>query len=167
MRALFSFSLSVVSLFFIASCSSGEAEKVSEVKGEALSPVIMVCEHGAVKSVMAMELFNKEAKKRGLNVRAESRGIDLYEAIPPKIATLLEADGFNAGAFKPQALSRTDVTMSSRVVAIGTNLSAFQSFTPNQIVQWNDIPPASVDFKVAQAAMLVQIRELLDELEKS
>jgi len=147
----------IVGLFFIVSCSSDEAEKASGVKAEALSPVIMVCEHGAVKSVMAMELFNQEAKKRGLNVRAKSRGIDLYEAIPPKIAALLEADGFNAGAFEPQALSRSDVTMSSRVVSIGTNLNAFQSLTPNQIVQWDDIPPASVDFKVAQAALLGRV----------
>jgi hypothetical protein len=38
--------------------------------------IVFVCEHGAAKSVIATEYFNKLARERGLPYRPTFRGID-------------------------------------------------------------------------------------------
>lgn len=126
----------------------------------------MVCLHGTVKSVMASEYFNKEAKERGLPFRSISRGIDPDAKVPDKIANALATDGFDVSYFEPRRLTPQDTAKSSQLVAIGVDLADFRSDDPHAIVQWNDIPPASVDYDASKAAMIIHITELLDNLEK-
>ncbi|SRR6266404_3655563 len=38
--------------------------------------VVFVCEHGSVKSLIAMEYFNRSVQERGLAYRAVARGTD-------------------------------------------------------------------------------------------
>jgi len=127
--------------------------------------VVMICEHGAVKSVIAAWLFDQEAEERGLPYRAISRGLDLYEAIPPKISKTLEADGFDVSSFTPEELTGEDLTSSKAVAAIGVDLSAFEESAGAKVQEWDEIPPASVDYEASKAAILTKVRALLDELE--
>ena len=127
-------------LALVAGCSANKTDKAAVTT----SPVVMVCEHGAVKSLIATVLFDKEAKKRGLPFRAVSRGLTPYEKVPDKIAKALESDGFNISSFKPQKLSSQEFDNSSHVIAIGVDLSAFQGAAASSILQWDDIPPCPV-----------------------
>ncbi len=143
----------------------GSATNAADTAAATTPPVVMVCEHGTVKSVIAVQLFDQEAKERGLPFRAISRGIAPDEHIPGKIAQALENDGFDVSDFKSQKLSSQDVSSSSRVIAIGSDLSAFQGDSASPIQQWDDIPPASVDYEASKASLLTHIHALLDELE--
>ena len=128
-------------------------------------PIVMVCEHGTVKSVMASEYFNSEARKRGRSFRAVSRVIDPDAKVPDNIVSALAADGINVSDFEPRILTAEDANQSPLLVAIGVDLTGFGSGDEKAIVQWNDIPPASVDFEASRAAMMIHIDELLDDLE--
>lgn len=141
-------------------------QPTEDVSAEEVSTVVMVCEHGTVKSVIAALLFDHEAKQRGLSFRAMSRGITVDDHVPDKIARALEDDGFRVSGFEPQKLSNQDVADATRVIAIGTDLSAFQGDGVPTIQQWDDVPPASVDYGASKASLEAHIHALLDELEE-
>ena len=94
-------------------------------------PIVMVCLHGTVKSVMASEYFNNEAKERGLPFRSISRGVDPDAKVPDKIANALATDGFDVSNFEPRRLTPQDAAKSSQLVAIGVDLSDFRSDDPH------------------------------------
>ncbi len=145
---------------------SGYGANATE-KAEAMtSPVVMVCENGAVKSVIAARLFDQEAMKRGLHLRAISRGVSPEEYIPENIVEDLATDGFDVSSLRPQALSNQEAANSARLIAIGTDLSAFQSDAPSPILQWDGIPSAIEDYETSKASLLAHVQALLDELEE-
>ena len=129
-------------------------------------PVVIVCEHGAVKSLIASLLFDREATARDLPFRAISRGIDPYESVPAKIASALQADGFDIADFDPRKLSQREVATSTRLVAIGADLSGLESEATSEILRWDDVPPASVDYAASKASIQRHVEVLLDELER-
>ena len=124
--------------------------------------VVFVCEHGSVKSLMASEYFNRAASERGLPFRAVARGIQPEERVPGRIVERLREDGFDASGFRPQAVAATDVAGAARVVAIGIDVSALPPQAEPQ--QWNDVPPASVDYAAARERIQQHVHALLDEL---
>src|SRR4051812_963214 len=83
------------------------------------APVLMVCEHGSVKSVMAASLFNRGAAERHLPFRAIARGVNPDLAVPAPIALALGQEGVDVSDFVPVRVSGEDVSAASRVVAIG------------------------------------------------
>ena len=129
------------------------------------APVVFVCEHGNVKSLIAASLFDQVAKDRGLPFRAVSRGLNPEPEVPIKIAEALRGDGVDVSSFKPRALTSADVATASRVIAIGVDLSSFlrEKQVPSEL--WSDVPPASVDYAASRAALLRHIGSLLDELQ--
>ena len=136
-----------------------------EETGATTAPVVFVCEHGNVKSLIGASLFDKVAKERGLPFRAVSRGLMPEESVPPKIAEALRGEGVEVAGFTPQRLSLLDVTTAARVVAIGVDLSSFngEARVPTEV--WSDVPPASVDYAAARAALLQHVTVLLDDLQ--
>ena len=128
-------------------------------------PVVFVCKHGSVKSLIAASLFDRAAADRGLRYRAIARGVNPEERVPPAIADALRQDGFDVKGFHPQALSKDDVTGAKRVVAIGVELPALGADSQTPIESWDDVPPASVDYAAARAALQRHIDALLDELQ--
>jgi arsenate reductase (thioredoxin) len=129
------------------------------------APVVFVCEHGNVKSLIAASLFDQVAEERGLPFRAVSRGLSPEKDVPTKVADALRGDGVDVRGFKPQPLTPVDVATASRVVAIGVDLSSFlrEEQVPTEL--WSDVPPASVDYAASRAALLRRIGVLLDELQ--
>jgi len=131
----------------------------------ATAPVVFVCEHGNVKSLIAASLFDQVAIERGLPFRAVSRGLSPESGVPPKIADALRSDGVNVEGFKAKALSVNDVEIATRVIAIGVDLTPFMRDGQVPAELWSDVPPASVDYRASRAALLRHIDALLDELE--
>jgi|SRR5690349_12221521 len=129
--------------------------------------VLFVCEHGNVKSLMAASYFNQLAEQRGLRVRGVSRGsAPDSDTVPPKIIAGLGSDGFDVAAFHPVAVTAADVSASARVVTIGVPLPPEIAGNAT-IEQWNDVPPASVDYAAARAALKEHVRVLLESLPAS
>jgi protein-tyrosine-phosphatase len=134
---------------------------------EITAPVLFVCDHGSVKSLMAAALFDQAAARRGLRIRAVSRGVNPDAAVPPAISAAMGRDGFDVGSFHPQALSDQDVADAARVVAIGVDLSDHDGVARAPIASWSDVPPASVDYPRARDDLARRIEALLDEMQQT
>lgn len=157
MMKLFMVALAICALGPVAG-SRASAQSSSE------SPVVMVCEHGSVKSLMAASMFNRRAKERGLPFHAVARGVTPDTAVPAKIAEAMGRDGFDVSHFVPAAATARDLTNARRVVAIGVDLSAIAPAAASAASHWDDVPPASVDYAAARASLEKHIDMLLDEL---
>jgi arsenate reductase len=129
------------------------------------APVLLVCEHGSVKSLMAASLFNQAATGRGLPFRAIARGITPDEEVPSKIVEALTAEGFDVKGFKPTRVSTAEMSKAARIVAIGVDLSPFTPSAPVAIEQWNDVPAASMDYSAAHRVLKQHVDVLLNRLQ--
>jgi len=127
--------------------------------------VLFVCEHGNVKSLIAANLFNQAAQKRGLSIRSTARGIRPESEVPVNVVSELRREGVDVGQFKPRALVQSDISGARRVIAIGVDLGQFKIEAPESIDSWSDIPAASVDYSASRNALLRHINTLLTELQ--
>ncbi len=127
--------------------------------------IVFVCEHGSVKSLIAASLFDRAAEERGLPFRAVARGINPEAHVPPAIVAAMHGDGFEVEEFRPQGLQKEDVAGAARVVAIGVDLTARVDGAKTLMQSWDDVPPASVDYAAARAALQRHIDALLDDLQ--
>jgi arsenate reductase len=130
------------------------------------SQVLFVCEHGNVKSLMAASYFNQLARERRLPFRAVSRGsAPDSTTVPPAIIQGLRGDGFDVRSFHPSPVRASDVSASQRVITIGTALPTDAQVTIQPTIeQWNDVPPASVDYGAARDSLKGHIKKLVEQL---
>jgi len=128
-------------------------------------PILMVCEHGSVKSLMAASLFNKASAQRGLPYHATARGVSPDPSVPRAIATSLADEGFDVWNFVPSKFSTTDLLSAERVVLIGLDTKALDGLASGPVESWLDVPAASVDYSAARASLVKHIDALLDKLE--
>ena len=127
--------------------------------------ILMVCEHGNVKSLMAASYFNEIAQARHLPFHAIARGTAPNSTtVPSPIIDGLRADGFDVSSFHPTAITAADVASADRVILINTELAANFSDASKPTEKWSDVPPASADFGAASAALKSHVRTLLDRL---
>ncbi len=140
----------------------GAAASASHAGEEkAANTVVFVCEHGTVKSVIAMQLFNKLATEQGSRLRAVSRGTSPDSAVPQPIAEALSKDGLAPVGFKPTGLSKADLKNAARVVSIGADVLSVTKGSAVPVEAWKDIPAASVDYLAARDALKAKIVDLL------
>ena len=138
-----------------------QTEARGTVTGSLSAPVVFVCEHGSVKSLIAMQWFNKLAAERGLSVRAVSRGLTPDATVPTAIANQLANDGLAPVGFTPKAISKADLSDGARVVAIGVDLSAIIKDSHVMMEYWKDIPPASENYAASRDAIKTRIEGML------
>lgn len=130
-----------------------------------MGDVLFVCQHGNVKSVMAASYFNRLAVERGMPYRASARGsqVDTPE-VPAAIATKLRAEGFEVNAYRAAPATAADLQAAKRIVLIETSLPSASVDSASKAERWDDVPPASIDYSAASAALRAHIEKLLDEL---
>lgn len=129
------------------------------------SQVLFVCEHGNVKSLMAASYFNQLAQKRGLPWRAVSRGsAPDSNTVPTAILEGLKGDGFDVSAFHPAAVSTSDVSTSRRIITISTALPASVGVPDVTPDEWDDVPPASVNYAASRDSLKAHVKQLIDQL---
>jgi protein-tyrosine-phosphatase len=163
MRAATTVFLALIAAIF---ASSGIGQDAAPPQLEPAASVVFVCQHGNVKSLIAASLFEQAARKRGLRFRAVSRGVNPEAGVPPSIVDALRGDGVEVAGFEPQPLTPDDISTASHVIALGVDLS--ESIRGEQVTteRWNDVPPASVDYAAARAALMRHIDVLLDQLQQ-
>ena len=120
--------------------------------------VLFVCEHGSAKSVVAAAHFNRIAARRGLAIRAISRGTDPDPANHPAAVAGLMADGLEPQA-QPCRLHDSDFEAAASVVAFSPLPSHHAPRVPVQV--WN-VPAVSESYPVARDAIVARIDGLLD-----
>jgi protein-tyrosine-phosphatase len=133
---------------------------------EQASPVVFVCEHGSVKSMIAAQWFNRLSAERGLPLRAVSRGVEPDQNIPAGVAENLRKDGFELGGVLPARLQKQDLASATHVVVIGAR-SPLLDGLPAAPERWDDIPPASTSYEASRDAMRERLGALLDKLARA
>ena len=125
--------------------------------------VVFVCLHGAAKSVIAAELFNRRSSETGLSARAVALGLEPDSTVSPAAAAGLLAEGIDVRSLRPRAVTATDVADASRAVAFACDLTAVAPATL-PVEQWADIPAVSDGYAVARARIAERVDRLLEEL---
>jgi protein-tyrosine-phosphatase len=148
----------------LALAFGGESSSSQEAAQPTIQ-VLMVCEHGNVKSLMAASYFNELATARQLPFHAVARGTAPNSTtVPPPIVDGLRADGFDVSNFHPTAISEADVVKAERVILISSDLPSDISIGSKQSEKWTDVPPASANYDAARDALKAHIRALLDQM---
>src|SRR5262249_30662970 len=122
-------------------------------KSEPATPaagVVFVCEHGAAKSVIASEYFNKLAAERGLAVRSIARGADPQANLSTSALKGLEHDGLPPRLDAPRPLTASEARRATRVVAFDCEQPAMKAFQGNAC--WDDVPTVSDGYARARDA---------------
>lgn len=127
--------------------------------------VVFVCEHGNVKSLMAASYFNEIARERGLPFVAIARGTAPNSTtVPSSIVAGLRTDGVDVSTYRPLAINAQELVLAKQVVLIETSLPHELRPKPAQVLDWNDVPPASVNFEAARESLKGHVDRLVSDL---
>jgi arsenate reductase len=125
--------------------------------------IVFVCEHGTVKSVVALEEFNRLAKERGLNVRAVSRGTHPDSSIPAPVRAGLKADGFDVSAFRSRLFERRDVQSALLVIALDADVDSVVDGKA-RVDRWDRLPSVTADYAKGRSAIVARVTHQVDSL---
>ena len=135
-----------VTIALLASYAALSGCRSADAIGEpAPAPILMVCEHGSVKSLMAASLFTRVATERRLPFRAIARGVSPDRFVPPAIEAALVRDGYDVKRFVPSKVSQAELRGASRVIAISLEAEALKLDSDTPADSWLDVPAASQD----------------------
>ena len=151
-------------LFTFAAYILIAGSQVSQTPSTASPTIVFVCEHGALKSVIASAYFNKLAAERGLPYRATFRGASPQADLSQRAIEGLRADGLEVPTGTPTAIAETDVDAATHIFAIGCTLpdAARRS---GKSTDWSDVPDDR-GYAAMRDAIVRHVGELLDELSK-
>lgn len=157
--------LILLALCILAMAFDTRAEAQSRTATVAGEPaeVVFVCEHGSVKSLVAMEQFNRETHERGLPYHAVARGIAPERVVPEAVRAGLRADGFETSDFVPQLLTSSDVDHAVLVVSFDQDISKVTAGKVRYLT-WDNLPGVLADYPRGRAAIVARINLLVDEL---
>jgi arsenate reductase (thioredoxin) len=130
------------------------------------SRVVFVCEHGSVKSLVAMEYFNRRAKARGLAFRAVARGTEPELTVPRAVRDGLRGDGIDVSAFEPRKFEVSDVYRASLIVSFDQDVAKIVGARARYL-KWDDLPGILSDYTRGKDAIVRHVDDLLEELAHS
>ena len=128
--------------------------------------VVFVCEHGSVKSLVAMEYFNRSAQKRGLAYRAVARGTAPEPIVPSSVRAGLRAAGFDVSRFTPRLFEASDVEDASLVVSFDQDIAKIVRGKVRRLA-WDNLPGVLADYARGRDEIVRHVDELIDELARS
>jgi len=129
--------------------------------------VVFVCEHGTVKSVVALAYFNQLARERHLNIRAISRGTAPDSAVPGKVREGLRLDGLQLGPFTPAEFTLADLTSAITVISFDQPKVAQLVGGRVPTAQWDGLPAVSDDYRIARDSIRHRVARLVDSLDRA
>jgi arsenate reductase (thioredoxin) len=125
--------------------------------------VVFVCEHGSVKSLIAMDYFNRGAQERGLAFRAVARGTAPESTVPSFVREGLRSDGFVVSGFVPRLFTSSDVDDASLVVSFDQDVAKTVGGRARHL-RWDNLPAVSTDYERGRDEIVRHVDELIDEL---
>jgi protein-tyrosine-phosphatase len=128
--------------------------------------VVFVCEHGSVKSLIAMEYFNRGAQERGLAYRAVARGTAPEPIVPEPVREGLSAVGFDVSHFLPRRFDASDVEEASLVVSFDQDIAKIVGGKARHLA-WDNLPGVLTDYARGRDEIVRHVDELIDELARS
>ena len=137
-----------------------------QVATRPVKPVLFICEHGTVRSLLAKVLFEQYAAEVGLDMQAVSRGTRADSTVPPWMLQGLAADHVALGSWRPQTLLLGDLANASVVVTFDLPLAATAGARVPQ-VHWDSLPSVSRDYATGREAIRVRVHQLVDSLKRA
>ena len=123
--------------------------------------VVFVCEHGTVKSVIALAHFERLARERGLPVRAISRGTAPDARLPEFMVRALRAEGFHVDAFAPTRFDSSALAGAIHVVSFDVPPLPV---TTVPVERWDQLPSVTADYARGSSAIKARVEALVDSL---
>lgn len=157
--------LATTVLFSVMSHPVGAQPTRATSKGET-PPVLFVCEHGTVRSLIAKVLFEEYAAQVGLRMTAVSRGTAADSVVPPWLLQRLSADHIDIGSWRPQTLRASDLANASYVVSFDVPASA-TALAKAPRAQWDSLPSVSRDYITGRDAIKLRVHSLVDSLARA
>ncbi len=123
--------------------------------------VLFVCLHGTVKSPIAREHMRRMVAEQGLRANIQSRGIAPEDAVTPRLAAALAADGVDVGSEPLQQLAVADLAAADIIVLFNPLPASFGVWPTRD---WSDTPSMNADYPAARTVLLERLAALADEL---
>jgi protein-tyrosine-phosphatase len=125
--------------------------------------VVFICEHGAAKSVVASEYFNKLAAERGLAVRAIARGADPQAQLSASAVKGLNEDGLPPKLEAPRAFTEAELRSSAQVVAFDCEQPGMKTVARRDAC-WDDVPAVSSDYARARETIRAHVAAMVEQM---
>src|SRR5262249_5172885 len=127
--------------------------------------ILFMCPHGGAKSLIAASYFNRSAAADHLPYVASAAAAENpYNAVPPRIADLLEREGFAVRSFKPRHVDASDLSAAAKVVTIGCDMTKLDARGVT-IEHWDDVPMVDDDLPGSAATIRAHVATLVKQLE--
>lgn len=144
-----------------ATLAKGLRAALDAQQAKTMAQVVFICEHGAAKSVIATQYFNKLAAERGLDYRAISRGTTPDAAFASGTLAGLLADGFAPLAGAPTRVGAEDLAAAAQVVTFGVALP--EGLRATKRTEWNHTP-STANYGAARDSIRGLVEKLVGEL---
>jgi arsenate reductase len=128
--------------------------------------VVFVCEHGSVKSLIAMEYFNRRVQERGLAYRAVARGTAPEPIVPSSVRDGLRTAGFDVSHIVPRLFEVSDVEDASLVVSFDQDIAKIVDGKARHLA-WDDLPGVLADYARGRDEIVRHVDALVDDLARS
>lgn len=142
-------------LCILLACRADHASPAGEI--------VFVCEHGAAKSVVASEYFNKLAADRGLALHAIARGADPQANLSVAATKGLKSDGLAPTLDAPRPLTVSEVRSSAQIIAFDCDLPAMKALK-SMSTCWDDVPTVSDDYPRARDAVRTHVAAMIEQM---
>ena len=127
--------------------------------------VVFVCEHGSVKSLVAISFFNDLARARGLPFRAISRGTHPDSAVPMAIRDGLKRDGYDVSRFQPKLFGAADLPGSRLFISFDQDITpVVRGAAP--VEWWDGLPALSSDYGIGRDSIRARVEALVAKLSR-
>ena len=113
--------------------------------------VLFVCRHGAAKSILAAADFRRLAMERGLEIRADSAGVEPDDRVLPIVAEVLGL-GEPDVAHAPRKVTPADLAAAWRVITFDLDPDELPA-SPAHLERWDDLPAVSESLPAARDAI--------------
>jgi len=123
--------------------------------------VVFVCEHGTVKSVIALAHFERLVRERGLPFRAISRGTAPDARLPDFMSRQLGAEGFDVAGFTPTRFDSTALSNAIQVVSFDVPALAVAGLP---LQRWDNLPSVTADYARGSGAIKARVAALVDSM---
>jgi len=150
---------SVALLVAVASVASAQQARFAQDS----QTVVFVCEHGTVKSVVALAWFERLSRERKLPFRAVSRGTAPDSALPSFMRAALARDGFDFDAFVPARFTDRDL---SSVLIVSFDQPEVAAIARGRVpsIAWDNLPSVNANYAAGRDSIRGRVAALVDSL---
>lgn len=100
------------------------------------------------------------ARARGIELRAESAGLEPDVRVPEAVVAGLSGDGIDVREYRPGLASPERLAAATCVVSFGCELPA--DVAAGRVEQWDDMPLVSDGFDQAREAIVGRVERMIE-----